>query len=43
MSNISFYQTVGDIVLCPGKWANEDMVALVEAAILKSPLCGDFI
>ena len=21
---------VGDIVLCPGKWANEDMVALVE-------------
>jgi len=23
--------TVGDIVLCPGKWANEDMVALVEA------------
>jgi len=22
---------VGDIVLCPGKWANEDMVALVEA------------
>ena len=31
MSNISFYQTVGDIVLCPGKWANEDMVALVEA------------
>jgi len=22
---------VGDIVLCPGKWANEDMVGLVEA------------
>ena len=22
---------VGDIVLCPGKWANQDMVGLVEA------------
>jgi len=22
---------IGDIVLCPGKWANEDMVALVES------------
>jgi len=31
------WEQVGDIVLCPGKWANEDMVALVEDTQYSTP------
>jgi hypothetical protein len=30
---------VGDIVLCPGKWANQDMVGLVTATQVHPPSC----